>query len=635
MPIRHPSLFLLTALGLAVGAASSWAGEDPARLAFDKDIKPLLAAYCYDCHGDAKQKGDIQLQKYADKRAIQRGANQWQDVLRVVAEHEMPPESAKRQPTPEERERLSAWVGHALDTLESSDLPKDPGYVALHRLTRNEYNNTIRDLLGVGGNPADIFPEDSGGGGGFDNNADTLFVPPVMVEKMLTAVGEILGRAKPEKLFTVKPEDDKPKSKRVAAKGILSAFTAKAFRRPVKEPEVERYLKVYDQAVKKDINHEDAVKLALKTVLLAPAFLYRIEGQKPDAQPYEISQHEMAVRLSYFIWASMPDEELFALADQGKLHQPSVIEQQVLRMLKDPRAKQLGEVFVPQWLKTEELRRGRKAPDGGKYPAYNDRLRDSMCDEPEVFFNELVAKNRSLLDLIDSDYLYLNEDLARLYDISGVRGSEFREIRRPDDKRGGVLTMASVLTVSSHPLRTSPVLRGVWVLDQILNSPPPPPPPNVPALDDKAEGGHKGLTLRQRLEKHRADPTCANCHSRIDPLGFGLEHYDLMGAWRMRDEHGQPVDANGMLMNGERFSGAVELRKVLLARKAEFTRGLASRLLSYALGRGLEFYDRPTVSALLSRLDKDGYRIQPLIIGIAQSYPFRFKRNQPVKEVSQ
>ena len=625
----RPLLSLLAALcGLL---PPTLAVEDPAKLSFESDIRPLLSSLCYDCHGEKKAKGGINLEKFGDKRAIQRGALQWQEVQRAVAEREMPPDSAKRQATDAERERLAAWIGHALDTLDPADFPQDPGHVVLHRLTRVEYNNTIRDLLGVDSKPADTFPEDAGGGGGFDNNADTLFVPPVMVEKMLSALGDVLGLAKPEKLFTHKPADDKPKSQRAAAKSILADFSQKAFRRPVKDPEVERFAKVYDAAVKKTINHEDAVKLALKTVLVSPSFLYRIEGQRADAKPYEIAQHEMAVRLSYFLWATMPDAELFKLADEGRLHDPAVIEAQVIRMLKDPKAKALGEIFVPQWLKTEELRRGRKAPDGGRYPQYNDRMRDAMCDEPEVFFNALVAKNRSIIDLIDSDYLYVNEDLAKLYDISGVRGNEFREVKRSDDKRGGVLTMAGVLTVTSHPLRTSPVLRGVWVLEQIFNSHPPPPPPNVPALDDKKDGDKKDLTLRQRLEKHRQDPTCATCHARIDPLGFALQHYDLMGSWRARDEFGAPIDANGALITGEKFSGVAELRKVLGARKAEFARGFTSRMLSFALGRGLEFYDRPTVNDLMKALDKNGYQIQPLIVGIAKSFPFRYKRNQPIQ----
>lgn len=608
--------------------------EDPAKLSFETDIRPLLTELCYDCHGDKKAKGDVNLQKYTDKRAVQRGAVQWQDALRALSEREMPPESAKRQPTQVERERLAAWIGYALDTLDPADFPKDPGQVVLHRLTRVEYNNTIRDLLGVDNKPADTFPEDSGGGGGFDNNADTLFVPPVMVEKMLTVLGDVLGLAKPEKLFTHKPEDDKPKSQRAAAKAILTDFTQRAFRRPVKDAEVERYVKVYDAAVKKTINHEDAVKLALKTVLVSPNFLYRIEAQKPDSKPYEISQHELAVRLSYFLWATMPDAELFKLADEGKLSDNAVIEAQVARMLKDPKAKTIGQIFVPQWLKTEELRRGRKSPDGSKNPGFNEQVRDAMCDEPEVFFNELVAKNRSIIDLIDSDYLYVNEDLARIYNISGVRGREFREVKREDDKRGGVLTMAGVLTVTSHPHRTSPVLRGVWVMDQILGIHPPPPPPNVPALDDKKDGEKKDLTLRQRLEKHRQDPTCASCHARIDPLGFALENYDPMGGWRVRDEFGATVDTNGSLPNGEKFSGAAELRKVLLARKTEFARGLTVRLLSFALGRGVEFYDRPTVNELMKTLDQNGYKVQPLITAIAKSFPFRYKRNQPIQEVS-
>ncbi len=621
---------------LSICFALAQAGEsDAARFDFGRDVKPLLAKYCYGCHGVAKQKGGIDLEKYVDQRAIQRGVSQWQEVLRAIEQNEMPPESAKEQPTTAERELMQGWLSYALNNINENDLPKDPGHVVLHRLTRREYNNTIRDLLGVSGSPADVFPEDAGGGGGFENNADTLFIPPIMVEKMLIALAEVFGQAKPERLFTVQPKDDKPRSQQDAAKEILTDFARRAFRHPVPAVEIGRYLKVYDAAVKKEINHQDSLKLAMKSVLMSPNFIYRIENQRPFPAAYEITSYEMAVRLSYFIWASMPDEELFTAAAAGKLQDVAEIERQVLRMLKDPKAQELGASFVPQWLKTDELSRGRKSPDVGKYgKQFTESLRDSMCAEPTEFFNALITKNRSVLDLIDSDYLWVNEELARFYGISGVSGKNFREVPRANKQRGGVMTMASVLTITSHPNRSSPVLRGVWVLEEILNVAPPPPPPEVPALDDKKDGDKKDLTLRQRLEQHRKDPVCASCHSRIDPLGFGLEEYDLMGAWRVKDEFGKAIDASGKLLNGESFQGSEQLRKVLMARKTEIARGLVSRLLSFALGRGLEYYDRPTVNALLKQLEANDYRIQPLLVGIAQSFPFRNKRNKPIAEVT-
>ncbi len=615
--------------------AASASDHPSASLDFGRDIKPLMAKFCYGCHGLKKQKGDINLENYVDAVAIQRGVLQWEEVLRAIEHSEMPPDSSKTQPTAVEREKLASWLKFTLNNIDEKDIPKDPGHVVLHRLTRREYNNTIRDLLGVDSKPADIFPEDAGGGGGFENNADTLFIPPLMVEKMLLALNDVFGEAKPTRIFTTKPANDNVRAQRDAAKEIITNFSERAFRRPVQRYEIDRYVKIYDECIKKDINYQDAVKLALKSVLMSPHFLYRIETQRPFPDAYEISHFELATRLSYFLWSTMPDDELFNAAKAGKLQDSKEIERQVLRMLKDPKAKELSRSFVPQWLKTEELRRGRKAPDAQKYrDQYTDYMRDSMCAEPEEFFGALVAKNRSIIDLIDSDYLYVNDILAKHYDISGVSGKEFREVKRPNKQRGGVVTMASVLTVTSHPHRTSPVLRGVWVLEEMLHVSPPPPPPEVPALDDKKDSAKKDLTLRQRLEQHRTNPNCASCHNRIDPMGFGLEEYDLMGMYRTRDEFGQPVDASGKSMNGKTFVGAEGLRQVLMDRKQDFVRGVVSRMLSYALGRGLEYTDRPTVNALMKRLETNDYRVEQLLVGIAQSFPFRNKRNKPITEVT-
>ena len=597
-------------------------------LTFDRDIQPVLDKYCLKCHGPEKPKGGINLAQVKNEATVHRDPKTWQTVLTQLHDRNMPPEN-KTQPTVTERDQLIEWLSHTLNNLDERYIPKDPGRLVIHRLSRSEYNNTVRDLLGVEGRPADKFPADGGGGGGFDNNADTLFIPPILMEKYLEAAGDIVDQARPERIFVVRP--GMMSSKRATAKRILEVHAARAFRRPLQSDELDRLMRVYDAMLRTRKTHEDGVKQALVGILVSPNFLFRVELDHPGDRPYAVNDYELASRLSYFLWASMPDEELFRAARAGKLHEPAVLETQVKRMLHDPKAHDFYDSFSSQWLALRNLKTTAQ-PDPQKFPAYTESLRDAMYGEAVEFFQALVRSNASLLEFIDADYTFLNEELAKHYGIAGVTGPEMRRVALTDRNRGGVLGMGGVLTLTSYPLRTSPVLRGKWVLEEILGTPPPPPPPLVPTLsqDDKPKDG---LTFRQRLEQHRQKPECAACHKRMDPIGFGLENFDPIGRWRS-ELGGEKIDSAGVMSTGEMFQGPTELKKIILARKDDFIRNVTERMLAYSLGRGLEFYDAPAVKRITRALETDNYRSTTLIIEIAKSFPFRYRRNQPVQLTS-
>jgi hypothetical protein len=323
----------------------------------------------------------------------------------------------------------------------------------------------------------------------------------------------------------------------------------------------------------------------------------------------------------------MPDDELFQLAKQIKLHEDATLEQQVRRMLKDPKSKALAEYFGGQWLGVNALLTTAN-PDREKFKKYTPQIRDSLYAQAIDFVDSVFREDRPLTTLIDSDYTYVNEPIAKLYNIPDIKGEEMRRVALKDSPRGGILGLGAVHVITSFPLRTSPVLRGKWILETILGAPPPPPPPDVPKLpeDDPAKGSTASLTIRQRLEKHRADPNCASCHARMDPLGFGLENFDPIGRWRT-DLSGQPIDAIGTLATGETFTGPGELKAILMKKKDDFARTLTQKLLAYALGRGIEFYDEAPVKKITDQLAKSDYKSTALIVEIARSYPFRYRRN--------
>jgi hypothetical protein len=600
---------------------------DPATLSFAKDVQPLLATYCGNCHGADAHKGDVSLAPFKDDSAVDADPRLWRNVLTQIADYTMPPKS-KRQPTMPERERLINYLTHRLNNLDLSKIAKDPGRVTIRRLNRQEYNNTLRDLLGVYTRPADAFPADGGGGGGFDNNADTLFLPPVLMELYLKAAGDAILAADRRMVFSTRL-DEAGLAPREVAKRNIERLATRAFRRPLGGGELDRLLILYDRATKEGKPLDVAIKLAYKAILVSPHFLFRIETDQNATEPYAVNDYELASRLSYFLWASMPDDELFRLANEGKLRDEATIDAQVRRMLKDKKAKALSEYFGMQWLGVTALNTTAN-PDRKKFPEYTPALKDTLFDQAVAFVDSVFREDRPLTTLIDSDYTYVNRDLAKHYGFPRLKvpdkEDDLRHYPLPPElrARGGVLGLGAIHAVTSYPLRTSPVLRGKWVLETVIGAPPPPPPPDVPTLpEDDAPAA--GLTFRQRLEKHRSDANCASCHNRMDPIGFGLENFDPIGRWRTTVAN-EPVDAVGQLTTGETFKGPAELKAILLKKKDAFARALAQRMLAYALGRGLEPYDEPALAAITAAVAKDGDKSHTLVAAIAKSYPFRYRR---------
>lgn len=404
---------------------------------------------------------------------------------------------------------------------------------------------------------------------------------------------------------------------------ILTNLATRAYRRPAAEAEVDELAGLVEMVQRTGDSFEEGLALAVQRVLISPNFLFRIEhGTESEGEPFEaVAGYELASRLSYFLWSSMPDDELMRLAGEGRLRDGVVLDAQVRRMLQSPKAQALVENFGGQWLQFRALESVK--PDRDAFPAFQEYLRRSMREETERFFAYIIQQDRPVTDFIGADYTFLNEKLADFYGIAGVKGNEFRKVDLAGTPRGGVLTQASILTVTSYANRTSPVLRGKWVLENILNAPPPPPPPGVPPLEASSVG--PAASLREKMEAHRTNTTCASCHARMDPLGFGLENFDAIGAWRTKDgEH--DVDASGKLPDGRSFNGPAELRDILTADRDAFTVGMTERMLTYALGRGLEAYDRRTVRSIAHETAGNDYRFSSLVAGIVKSLPFQHRQ---------
>lgn len=620
------------ALGLPaltlVGAVSAPPEKSPEQQVYETEILPSVRKLCGDCHGGNKPQAGLNFLAAGTVEALRKDPKIWRSAVQRLKEKTMPPPGSA-QPIPAERDRLVLWLSETLDKTEEKAGQSDPGRVLLHRLNREEYNNTVRDLFGVSVRPADRFPADGGGGAGFDNNADTLFVPPVLLERYLVAADEVLAAVKPERLFFVQPGPKLPA--RSAAKKILGFHASRAWRRPVDETSLAPLMALYDGAVAKKLGHEAGIKRALKAALVSPRFLFRIEDERPVAGPAPLDDYALASRLSYFLWSSMPDDELFQLAREKKLQSPAVLDAQVTRMLASPKAAALADGFLGQWLRVRDLYTA-TPPDPGKFPQFTPSLRDAMYAEPTRFFLGMLRENLPLTDLLDARYTYVNEELAKHYEIPGVTGPELRKVSLKDERRGGVLGMASVLTVTSYTQRTSPVLRGKWILSELLGAPPPPPPPSVPSLSQN-DAPEAGLTFRQRLEKHREKPECAGCHSRMDPLGFGLENYDVLGRWRDKLADA-PVDASGTLPGGQSFTGPGGLKTYLKSRKPEFTRHVAEKMLSYALGRGLEPGDLPAVRKASAALARSNGGAATLVKELVKSDPFRKRSSEGLPKVT-
>ena len=405
------------------------------------------------------------------------------------------------------------------------------------------------------------------------------------------------------------------------AKEVLSGLVARAYRRPPLPGEVEKLTGLVDSVMRDGGRFEEGIQLALQAVLVSPHFLFRWEMETeplPEGGSRALNAYEIASRLSYFLWSSMPDEHLFALAKTGDLSRPEVRAREVVRMLNDKRSSALVQYFGGQWLQTRNL--DQVEPDPTLFPTWDAGLREAMRRETELFLESVMREDRPILDWVDADYTYLNERLAAHYGISGVEGDAFRRVSLPTGSgRGGVLTMGSVLTITSVPTRTAPVLRGKWILEQILGTPPPPPPPNVPPIEDGAEAA-KNATLRQRLELHRSKPECMTCHQKMDPLGFALENFDGIGMWRTSDGP-NPIDNSAELPGGRKFAGADGLKKVIREHR-DYPKAVATKMLTYALGRGLEASDRRAVQGIVDGMAKNDFKFSSLLLGIIESEPF-------------
>jgi hypothetical protein len=478
----------------------------------------------------------------------------------------------------------------------------------------------------------------------------------IAVGLLKTPEGEPLPTLHVEYFALTGPKDTRPpshrkllacdpnKSQAEQTREVLQRFASRAYRRPATKEEVDRLCNLAEQALADGETWEAAIQFAMQAVLVSPKFLFRVElDDRPESpEPRPLNEYQLASRLSYFLWSSMPDDELTELANRGELTKN--LEPQVRRMLKDPKAAALYHNFAVQWLQLGRL--NMHSPDKEMFREWNDSLRQAMLKETELFFLAIVQEDRSILDLISADFTYLNFDLGRHYGILDVTGTTWatqkkrppgRQISRdkfervqlqPDEEgineRGGLLTMASVLTVTSNPTRTSPVKRGRWVLEQILGTPPPPPPPNVPELK---EGGELTGTLRERMAQHMANPACANCHAKMDPIGFAFENFDAIGRFRKVDGK-EKIDPSGTLPGGKSFSGPTELKKIIMGEKELFARNLSEKMLTYALGRGLEYYDRPTIQKIVAAMAADDYKFSRLVIEIANSEPFRYRRGK-------
>jgi hypothetical protein len=543
----------------------------------------------------------------------------------------MPPDHADNHPTEADRQMFNDWLAR-VKFLSS----KDPGFFVIRRLTKTEYGNTLHELLGVESAIANELPDEVSGEGYLNS------LSPLQLEQYLAIADKALDRvlspddARPtdtqRRLFGESPllETDA----RAAARDVARSLTRKAYRRPPSQGEIDVLMRVFDLGRQNKLAYPASLRLMLKAILVSPQFLFitPAEEAQQGAAIVPLDDYQLASRLSYLLWATMPDDELMALADSGKLREPPVLQEQVKRLLEDPRSRALFDGFGAQWLGVEKL--AGTTFDPSKFPQMTSEMRSAMHDEVRLVFESIVRENRSVVSFVDCDYTFLNETLATIYGLDGtVTGLAMRRVRLSDGNRGGILGMPAILAATSFPNRTSPVKRGVWVLEQVLGDDIPPPPPDVPALEKQDQAAIANLTLRQRTELHRTNAVCANCHKTLDPIGFGLENFDAIGRWRDKDENGRAIDASGELPDGKRFSSPKELKAIIAERSDDFSRNLVERLLAYALCRRLEGYDEIVVDGLMQKIAADGYRMQTLIGAVASSYPFTHRRIPEERDV--
>jgi len=491
-------------------------------------------------------------------------------------------------------------------------------YIPVQAGTREVVATLVSDRIKAEGGPNVYIV------GSVDNNESAFFegVGSISIGGPYNVTGPGNTKSR-ERIFICRPSSMLPESD--CAREIIVTLARRAYRRPLTDDDWPSLLTLFEQGRAKG-GFDNGIRLALQKILVSPEFLFRLERDKPGVDPgeaYAVSDLELASRLSFFLWSSIPDEALLRAAERGELSNPDTLEQQVRRMLADPRSSELVQNFAGQWLYLRNMER--VLPDPLAFPNFDDNLREALQQETALMIETMLREDRSVVELLDADFTYVNERLARHYGIDGIYGTEFRRIKVTDDRRRGLLGHGSILTVTSYPNRTAPTIRGKWVLEQLLGTPPPPPPPDVPSLTE--DRNTKTLTMRERMELHRANPTCAVCHKVMDPLGFALENFDGLGRWRETSGLGtDPIDASGVLPDGTSFEGPAGLRKVLLSKQDLFVETFTERLLTYALGRGVESYDYPTIRKIRRDTEAENYRWSAIISGIVNSVPFKMRR---------
>lgn len=618
-------------------------------VSYESDIRPLMAKKCFECHNTGNPKGGVNLDNYKEQGRVIKDGQLWLKVLDQIKTRQMPP---KGEPSLSEAD-YNHLVNGINSILQSSLQQKSPGRIVIRRLGHSEYQYTILDLLHVDFDAKNYFPSDGSGGGGFDNQGRALFFTPLKLERYYDAATFIVdsvynnkdlwSQAVPlthnpnwwqrfrnwvKSLFFDEYEVINPPE--IAAEKVIYPFATKAFRRFLKAEEKTKLISLFQSVYEKSDSlgyqqrFDQSIAQIFKSILISPYFLYRVEEEPERVGSYPVSNFELATRLSYFLWSSMPDQELFNLAYLGKLQDTLVLEAQVKRMLADPKAKRFAENFSTQWLGITKMVDDQPLLDEEKYPGF-DTVRQALYQETIEYFYYVLTESKNLMELVNSNYTFLTKDLADYYGIGGVSGNEFKKVMLADSARGGVLGMGSVLASTSFATRTSPVLRGKWVMEQLMGTSPPPPPPVVAELTED-EDVHNELGLRKILEMHRSKPDCQSCHEKMDPLGLGLENFDPGGRWRT--SYGKvDIDASGVMDDGRAFEGPAELKLLLMQEKEKIARNLSSKMLSYALGRSTLFTDEPALRTLETCLLQNNFNPELFIIELVKSYPFRKKLN--------
>ncbi len=583
--------------------------QSAAQKAFKLNVEKFAAKYCFECHGNRRSKAGLNLEIAIRKPGEPGLSRKWMECIANVNAHDMPPDDAD-QPSEDERKRF-------LDAIAQIKYlaARDPGPVVIRRLTKFEYGNTLHDFLGVDASIAKELPDEVPGEGYLNS------LSPMQTEQYLGIANAALQKMSAEarkRLFGNTDAD---------VRDVARKLTRTAYRRPPSEAELDVLVKVFNLGQANKLDRPDSLRLMLKAVLVSPQFLF-ITPSKDSLSSEKIvplDDYQLASRLSYLLWATLPDAELSKLADEGKLHEPAVLKAQTKRLLSDQRSRALFDGFGAQWLGLDTL--ATKTFDAQKFPQMTPDMRSAMYDEARLLFDSIVRENHSVVTFVSADYTFLNRTLASLYGLEKkITGADLQKVSLTNANRGGILSMPGILATTSFATRTSAVKRGVWVLEQVLGQRVPPAPPNVPALEKQDKRKVANLTLRQRTELHRTNAVCANCHKILDPIGFGLENFDAIGRWRDKDESGGPIDAVGELPGGKRFSSPKELKAIIAARKDELARNLTEKLLAYALCRQLDGFDHIIVDQMLKTIAADGYKMQTLISEIVTSYPFTNRR---------